>query len=472
MSSVATARTSSPSARSATGRDRAASTAVNAIERDRLRWRRPHWGRAPAALASAAPAGDGRGGVDRLVDPAAVVAEEGARGVDDGGRAAVVDLEVVGGGAGEVALVVDEEAGVGAGVAVDDLVVVADAEHVGGGAGHQADQQEVGGREVLELVDQQRPRLGPDFGPQVGVAQQQLHRQVDLLVEVEAAGAVEHVAVGRKGGRDAGGVGVEVLRLLRRDQPEADGGQGVEVRRQRVGADLAGRLHQPGQDLAAERLVGDAPVAAAGADVEAQRVERADGGPEPGGALPELVGGHHVVGHRRDQPRLVTPVDQQVPDPLGQHPGLPRPRRSDDPGRPAGMRHRRQLIRSQLRRGFPIPGRRQHPGIDRVPVHDDRGRPGAAGSPSQARPVATKVHRRPSMRLRRDRLRFRPTGPGGGGRRRTRRGCRREGGRRPGRRGWRRSGRRGCRATRWDRRACGRRRCWPRRRTGGARARR
>ena len=46
------------------------------------------------------------------------------------GRAAVVDLERVVGRAGEVGGEVDEEVGVGAGVAVDDLVVVADAEHV------------------------------------------------------------------------------------------------------------------------------------------------------------------------------------------------------------------------------------------------------------------------------------------------------------------------------------------------------
>src|SRR5438045_2206224 len=68
------------------------------------------------------PAG---GGVDRLGDAATVVGEQGAGGVDDFGRAAVVDLEVIRCRAGEVAAVVDQEAGVGAGVAVDHLVVVA-----------------------------------------------------------------------------------------------------------------------------------------------------------------------------------------------------------------------------------------------------------------------------------------------------------------------------------------------------------
>jgi hypothetical protein len=93
------------------------------------------------------------------------VGEQGAGGAHDGGRAPVIDPQLVEGGTGEVAGVVDEEARIGAGVAVDDLVVVADAEDVGGRAGDQAQEEEVGGGEVLELVDEQRPGPGPDLGP-------------------------------------------------------------------------------------------------------------------------------------------------------------------------------------------------------------------------------------------------------------------------------------------------------------------
>ncbi len=70
---------------------------------------------------------------DRLVDPPAVVGEQVPGAVDDGRRAAIVDLEGVLGGAGEEAPVVDQVLRRGAGVAVDDLVVVADAEDVVGG---------------------------------------------------------------------------------------------------------------------------------------------------------------------------------------------------------------------------------------------------------------------------------------------------------------------------------------------------
>ena len=125
---------------------------------------------------------------DRLVDAARGCSESRLRArVDDGRRAAVVDLRASWWrAAGEVAVVVDEELGVGAGVAVDDLVVVADAEHVVAGRGDEPQQQQVGGREVLELVDEERAGLGPDLGPQRRAsASSSLDRAVDLLVEVE-----------------------------------------------------------------------------------------------------------------------------------------------------------------------------------------------------------------------------------------------------------------------------------------------
>ena len=49
------------------------------------------------------------------------------------------------------------------------------------------------------------------------------------------------------------------------------------------------------------------------------------------------------------QPGLVAPVGDQVPEPLGQHPGLARPGRGDDPGRAAGVRRRRPAGRAPAR---------------------------------------------------------------------------------------------------------------------------
>ena len=74
---------------------------------------------------------------------------------------------------------------IGAVVAVDRLVVVADAEHAAIGTGQQPNEQQVGGREVLELVDEQHAAgaLGREAGP--WLAEQDLDRPHDLLVEVE-----------------------------------------------------------------------------------------------------------------------------------------------------------------------------------------------------------------------------------------------------------------------------------------------
>ena len=69
------------------------------------------------------------------------------------------------------------------------LVVVADAEDVGRRAGGQADEQHVGGREVLQLVDEEVAVVGLHGAPQLAVAQQRLERAEHLLVEVDGARA-------------------------------------------------------------------------------------------------------------------------------------------------------------------------------------------------------------------------------------------------------------------------------------------
>ena len=102
----------------------------------------------------------GAGGADHLGDPPAVVPQQRVGGARRRRRAAVVDLQRMVAGAGEERGEVDQPAGIGAVVAVDRLVVVAHAEHRAVGPGEQPDEQQVGRREVLELVDEQQP-AGP-----------------------------------------------------------------------------------------------------------------------------------------------------------------------------------------------------------------------------------------------------------------------------------------------------------------------
>ena len=101
-------------------------------------------------------------------------------------------------GAGEQAPVVDQEARVGAGVAVDGLVVVTDPEHVEAGERQQAEQQHVGRREVLELVDEEVPARALDRAPERAVAEQDDERGVDLVVEVDGVAPSELIAEGRE----------------------------------------------------------------------------------------------------------------------------------------------------------------------------------------------------------------------------------------------------------------------------------
>ena len=126
------------------------------------------------------------------------MAQQPVGGIDDAVGAAVVDLERMVAGAGEEVGEVDQPRRVGAVVAVDRLVVVADAEHDELGAGEQPHEQEVGGREVLELVDEQHP-AGPlrrATGDRVG--EQHLDGAEDLLVEVDRPRPVEREPVARE----------------------------------------------------------------------------------------------------------------------------------------------------------------------------------------------------------------------------------------------------------------------------------
>ena len=148
-------------------------------------------------------------------------------------------------GAGEQRAVVDEEPGVGAGVPVDALVVVADAEHVEGRQAEQADQQDVGRREVLELVDEEVPAASLHLGTERAVGEHRLDGRVDLLVEVDDA----TVAQGRAEAGEQLAEPVDVvarrLDLLRVAQSEADRRQRLEVRADRV--DVRPPATMPGQ---------------------------------------------------------------------------------------------------------------------------------------------------------------------------------------------------------------------------------
>ena len=79
----------------------------------------------------------------------------------------------------------------------------------------------MGGREVLELVDEDVAVLGLHRAAQLAVLEERLQRAEDLLVVVDDALATELVAVGLVGGRQPGDVVEGVLHLLRAAQARA-----------------------------------------------------------------------------------------------------------------------------------------------------------------------------------------------------------------------------------------------------------
>ena len=199
-----------------------------------------------------------RSGVDRLLNPPTVVGEEVLGPVDDLDRAAVVDGERVGGGAGEELVVVDEEPGVGGLVAVDDLVVVADAEHVARRQGQEPDEQDVGRGEVLELVDQQVPAALLHRPAERTVGEQHLDGPVDLLVEVDRAPVGQGPAVGVEQVGQPVDVVARRLDLGRFAQAEPDRAERFQVGADRVGVGpaLASTGQQRLDEAAAVALLG------------------------------------------------------------------------------------------------------------------------------------------------------------------------------------------------------------------------
>ena len=195
------------------------------------------------------------GAADGLGHPLVVVGEQVAGRVHHRRRAPVVHLEGMVGGAGKVLAEVDEELRRGPGVAVDDLVVVADPEAVEARGHQQTDEEEVGGGQVLELVDQHP--AAPDLGRRPGrrIAGQDFDGPVDLLVEVHQAPFGERHPVPVEAVGDSRRVGVGLFGRLRRYQAEPHQRQCGQERGRGVGVGLAPDLEQLTDQVAHPHLV-------------------------------------------------------------------------------------------------------------------------------------------------------------------------------------------------------------------------
>ena len=197
------------------------------------------------------------------------------------------------------------------------------------------------------------------------------------MEEIDGAGVRQSGAVAAEPLGDAGGVGDGLLDQLRRGEPEPDGGEGLNVGGHGVRVALSPDLDVLLEQVPHARLLEDPQPAGRAelvADPEAEAVERADvegPGPVDVRATPgELAGRLVVVGQRGDHARVHTAVAEQMPQALGQDPGLARSGRGDDPGRPAVMVHGFHLVRGEIGRRRPVTGRSQGARLG-VPTVDD-----------------------------------------------------------------------------------------------------
>ena len=206
----------------------------------------------------------------------------------------------------------------------------------------------MGGRQVLELVDEHVPVLALDPAPEGAVAQQRLHAAVDLLVEVDRAPRAQRLAVGLETVGQARHVVAGVLDLGGVLEPEAGDREAVQVGTDRIGVrhppprDREDLLDHPARVRLAEHP--RAVAAVAGEQRVPERVERARPRRERLQARLELVLGELVVG---DSDHLLAPVaavGEQVAHPLGEHARLPRAGGGDHPYRAAVVGDRGELV--------------------------------------------------------------------------------------------------------------------------------
>ena len=210
----------------------------------------------------------------------------------------------------------------------------------------------MGRGEVLELVDQQVATGPLHRPPERTVGQQHLDGGVDLLVEVDRPALGEP---GPEGGEHLGQPADVVPRALDDlgiGQPQPDRGQPLDVRSDRIGVG-------PPDAAAGQQVVDQPPdvglvehgrraAAVLGDDPQPERVERADPGPERRGAGLHLQLGLLVVGDGEHRRRLVPAVDVEVAETLGEHPGLARPGRRDDPRRAGEVADGGELVGGQV----------------------------------------------------------------------------------------------------------------------------
>ena len=191
--------------------------------------------------------------------------------------------------------------------------------------------------EVLELVDEHQPARPLRRRSGVGLAEQDLDRPVDLVVEVDGALAFELGAVLRPHLGETVDVAVvppfdvervDAARAGSRSAPRSTvppgrccGASGTPISFDEDAADVGLVDRAPRPRLGEERW--DAVD-----DGERDRVERADlQAGEVGRAFAHLLLGPLVEGDEADGARRQPPADEQVAGPLGEHPGLARIRR-------------------------------------------------------------------------------------------------------------------------------------------------
>ncbi len=156
--------------------------------------------------------------LQRLAEPAAVLGDDGSRGLQDRRRRAVVALEADRLRRRELARELQDVRDVGAAPAVDRLVLVAHDEEVPGLARDEAHELRLDAVRVLVFVHEEVPDAPPEQVAHAVVRRDEARREDEEVVEVERLRRAQRLLVGARDVREAGAEEVaeaarEIVRL-------------------------------------------------------------------------------------------------------------------------------------------------------------------------------------------------------------------------------------------------------------------
>ena len=274
-----------------------------------------------------------------------IVRKQMTRAVNNRNRASVVHRQWMRRGARKQFSEIHQKRRVGAGMAVDHLVVVADAKHVELGGAEETNHKHMGRGEVLELVDEEVAKPCLCLAAKLTIGQETLNCPVNLLIKVDQLTFFQLTTEQTKRVGQSGHIVAFLFSVVRINEAHADTREAFEIGADRIGVAAAFRRgHESFNNAPHVALFGHRRTTE---QFPTKRVEREDPGAECARAASQFLLGLFVVRDGHDGLGLDALLTEEIPQAFSKYTCLSGTRRGNDPRRSGVVRNRRHLVRSE-----------------------------------------------------------------------------------------------------------------------------